>query len=150
MRIVTLLTLVLGGFGAATSGQAIAVEAAATSATLYKNPLCGCCESYADYLREDGFTVTVKATHDLALIKRQHGVPAALEGCHTMLIDGYVVEGHVPLGALEKLLSERPDITGISLPGMPAGSPGMGGRKAAPFTIYAFSGEAAPNVYAVE
>ena len=150
MRIVTLLTLVLAGFGTATSGQAMAGEAAATSGTLYKNPLCGCCESYADYLRESGISVTVKASHDLALVKRQHGVPAALEGCHTMLIDGYVVEGHVPFGALEKLFSELPDITGISLPGMPTGSPGMAGPKKAPFTVYAFSGEAAPKVYAVE
>lgn len=105
----------------------MAGEAAATSATLYKNPLCGCCELYADYLRDNGISVMVKATHDLALIKQQHGVPAALEGSHTMLIDGDVVEGHVPVGALEKLFSERPDITGISLPGMPTGTPGIQG-----------------------
>jgi hypothetical protein len=119
------------------------------AATLYKNPQCGCCEGHADYLRENGFEVTVKPTHDLPLIKRQHEVPGALEGCHTTLIDGYVVEGHVPVSTLLRLLSERPSIKGISLPGMPAGSPGMSGAKAGPFTIYEIT-DGPANVYAVE
>lgn len=117
--------------------------------TLYKNPQCGCCEEYAEYLRQNGIAVTVKATHDLPLIKQRHGVPKGLGGCHTMLIDGYVVEGHVPVDTLTKLLTERPDIKGISLPGMPLGSPGMTGRKHAPFKIYEFS-DGQPKVYAVE
>lgn len=133
---------------------AVALPAAAAAgerpaATLYKNPQCGCCESYADYLRDNGFEVAVKPTHDLSLIKRRHGVPEPLDGCHTMLVDGYVVEGHVPVGTLNKLLSERPDIKGISLPGMPQGSPGMSGEKTAPFTIYELSA-GQPKVYAVE
>jgi hypothetical protein len=119
------------------------------TATLYKDPQCGCCESYADYLRANGFTITVEPTYDLTLIKRQHGVPEEFDGCHTMLIDGYVVEGHVPVATLNKLLTERPDIKGIFLPGMPLGSPGMGGAKTGPFTIYEFSSRA-PEVYAVE
>ena len=118
-------------------------------ATLYKNPHCGCCEGYADYLRENGFEVTVKPTHDLPLLHHQYGVPEPLVGCHTTLVDGYVVEGHVPVSTLLRLLAEKPDIKGISLPGMPAGSPGMGGEKAAPFTIYEI-GEGPPKVYAVE
>ncbi len=118
-------------------------------ATIYKNPECGCCEAYADYLRANGFTVTVHTTDDLFLIKRQHGVQEGFEGCHTTLIDGYVVEGHVPVDTLDRLLSERPDIKGISLPGMPLGSPGMTGRKTEPFTIYELS-DGAPTVYAVE
>ena len=69
-------------------------------ATLYKNPQCGCCEGYADYLRDNGFEVTVKPTHDLPLLHRQHGVPEPLVGCHTTLVDGYVVEGHAPIGAV--------------------------------------------------
>jgi hypothetical protein len=117
--------------------------------TLYKNPQCGCCETYADYLRENGFEVTVKPTHDLPLMKRQFGVPSELEGCHTTLVDGYVVEGHVPVNTFVRLLTERPDIKGISLPGMPAGSPGMFGEKAAPFTIYEI-GDGPAKVYAVE
>jgi hypothetical protein len=118
-------------------------------ATLYKNPQCGCCEGYADYLRENGFEVTVKPTHDLPLLHHQHGVPEPLVGCHTTLVDGYVVEGHVPIGALLRVLTERPAIKGISLPGMPAGSPGMFGDKTAPFTIYEIGDEPA-KVYAVE
>ena len=118
-------------------------------ATLYKNPQCGCCEGYADYLRDNGFEVTVKPTHDLPLLHRQYGVPEPLVGCHTTLVDGYVVEGHVPISPLLRMLSERPAIKGISLPGMPAGSPGMFGEKTEPFTIYEIS-EGEPKVYAVE
>jgi hypothetical protein len=130
------------------STPAVAGESS-RQATLYKNPQCGCCEGYADYLRENGFEVTVRPTHDLPLLHRQHGVPESLAGCHTTLVDGYVVEGHVPINAVLRLLTERPDIKGISLPGMPAGSPGMGGTKAAPFTIYEI-GDGPTEVYAVE
>jgi hypothetical protein len=126
-----------------------AVAEESRQATLYKNPQCGCCEGHADYLRENGFEVSVKPTHDLPLLKRQYGVPSALEGCHTILIDGYVVEGHVPVATILRLLTERPDIKGISLPGMPAGSPGMSGEKTAPFTIYEIDGGQA-KVFAVE
>lgn len=121
-------------------------------ATLYKNPQCGCCEQYANYLRRNGFTVKVVPTHNLSLIRRQAGVniPEKLEGCHTMLIDKYVVDGHVPLKTLDKLLTERPDIRGISLPGMPEGSPGMTGQKTEPFTIYEIGGDSESRVYATE
>jgi hypothetical protein len=121
-------------------------------ATLYKNPQCGCCEQYANYLRRNGFTVKVVPTHNLSLIRRQTGVsiPEKLEGCHTTFIDKYVVEGHVPVNTLDKLLTERPDIRGISLPGMPEGSPGMTGRKSEPFTIYEIGSDADPRVYATE
>jgi hypothetical protein len=119
------------------------------AATQYKNPQCGCCEGHADYLRENGFEVTVKPTHDLPLLKRQYGVPSALEGCHTTLVEGYVVEGHVPVASILRLLTERPDIKGISLPGMPAGSPGMSGEKTAPFTVYEIT-DGPAKVFAVE
>ena len=135
------LTLIMGG-------PAIAGEAA-KQATLYKTPQCGCCEDYAKYLRENGFDVKVVATHNLTLIKKKHEVPSSLEGCHTLLVDDYVVEGHVPLKTLNKLLTERPAIKGISLPGMPMGSPGMTGDKAEPFTMYEISNDA-QKVYAVE
>lgn len=119
--------------------------------TLYKNPQCGCCENYAAYLRENGFTVDVKSTNDLAEISREAGVPEDFEGCHTAFIDGYVVDGHVPVGVIQKLLSERPAIAGITLPGMPMGSPGMNGSKTEPFTIFAVTKDgAAPTVYATE
>jgi hypothetical protein len=138
---VMVLTVALG------SGPAKAEQPYA--ATLYKAPQCGCCEAYADYLRENGFEVTVEPTEDLPRIKRQYGVPGPLEGCHTTLVEGYVVEGHVPVNVLLRFLTEPPEIKGISLPGMPAGSPGMFGEKTGPFTILEI-GEGEPKVYAVE
>ena len=119
------------------------------SVTLYKDPQCGCCVGYAGYLRQNGFSVEVKPTHDLANMSRLAGIPDNYQGCHLSLVDGYAVSGHVPVDALNKLLSERPDIKGITLPGMPMGSPGMSGTKTAPFTIYEIGGEQ-PAVYAVE
>src|SRR6266852_1321702 len=103
--------------------------AAPARAILYKNPQCTCCEGYAAYLRKNGFEVEVKPTNDLTEISQKAGVPEALQGCHTMFVDGYVVDGHVPVNVIRKLLSERPAIAGITLPGMPAGSPGMTGSK---------------------
>ena len=120
-------------------------------ATLYKNPQCTCCEGYAAYLRQNGFAVDVKPTNDLTEISRKAGVPENLQGCHTMFVDGYVVDGHVPVNVVRKLLSERPAIAGITLPGMPEGSPGMPGHKQGPFTIYAVTKDGAPpKVYATE
>ena len=110
-------------------------------ATLYKNPDCTCCEKYADYLRSNGFDVTVIEHPNMTLIKQKHGVREDLEGCHTTLVGGYVVEGHVPVAALKRLLSEKPAIKGISLPGMPEGSPGMSGTKEGAFTIYSITGQ---------
>lgn len=127
------------------------VVAEPIQATLYKNPQCSCCEGYAAYLRQHGFTVDVKPTHNLTQISSKAGVPEEFQGCHTMFVDGYVVDGHVPVGTIRKLLSERPAIAGITLPGMPAGSPGMTGQKQGPFTIYAVSKDGAPpKVYAAE
>lgn len=116
---------------------------------LYKTPQCGCCEGYARYLRDNGFTVTVEPTHDLAAMNRDAGLPEDFEGCHLSFIDGYIVSGHVPVETVTRLLDERPEITGITLPGMPMGSPGMSGMKSEPFTVYQFS-EGATDVYAVE
>ena len=128
-----------------------ATTAESVSATLYKNPGCMCCENYADYLRSNGFDVTVVEHPNMTLIKQKHGVREDLEGCHTMLVGGYVVEGHVPLAALKRLLSENPAIKGISLPGMPEGSPGMGGTKEGPFTILSITGEdGRPPVFATD
>ena len=125
------------------------VMAAPTRAVLYKSPQCGCCEGYAAYLRKNGFAVDVKATNDLTEISQKAGVPENLQGCHTMFVEGYVVDGHVPVGVIRRLLRERPSIAGITLPGMPDGSPGMTGKKAGPFTIYAVTKDgAAPTIYA--
>ena len=118
-------------------------------ATLYKNPQCTCCEGYAAYLRQNGFEVEVKPTNDLAEISQKAGVPEKYQGCHTMFVEGYVVDGHVPVEVVRKLLTERPQIAGITLPGMPAGSPGMYGKKNGTFVIYAVTKDGRPpTVYA--
>lgn len=121
------LTSILSGAAPALAGE--------KGVTLYKNPQCGCCEGYADYLRQNGFNVTVKPTHDLAQMSREAGIPDDAQGCHLSMIDGYVVSGHVPIGTVNKLLTERPEIKGVTLPGMPMGSPGMSGIKEAPFEM---------------
>lgn len=121
----------------------------ARQGTMFKNPECGCCEEYATYLRANGFDISVKPIADLQSIKRFLGVPEALESCHSLAIDGYVVEGHVPLNAVNRLLTERPSIRGIALPGMPLGSPGMNGPKTEPFVVYEIS-QGRPKVFAIE
>ena len=118
-------------------------------ATLYKNPQCSCCEGYGQYLEKNGFKVEVKPTNDLAEISRNAGIPEHLEGCHTMFVDGYVVDGHVPVEVIRKLLTEKPAIAGITLPGMPSGSPGMTGPKTEIWTIYAVTKDGKrPKVFA--
>lgn len=120
-------------------------------ATLYKNPQCSCCEDYAAYLRRHGFEIVVRATNDLAEISSNAGMPEKFQGCHTMFVAGYAVDGHVPVNTIRKLLSERPAIAGITLPGMPSGSPGMTGHKDGPFTIYAVTKDGTPpKIYATE
>lgn len=137
---------------AALIGMLLAVpfraSASTIAVTLYKNPQCSCCEGYVAYLKENGFTVESKPTNDLAEISRKAGVPEQYQGCHTAFMEGYVVDGHVPVEAIRKLLAERPAVAGITLPGMPMGSPGMGGTKTEPFTIYAVSKDgSAPTVF---
>jgi len=94
--------------------------------TVYKTPSCGCCVKWVEYLRKEGFEVKAVNRDDLAPIKQRAGVPPAMSSCHTALVDGYVVEGHVPAQAIRKLLQERPNTLGLAVPGMPANSPGMG------------------------
>jgi len=125
--------------------------AAPIQAVMYKNPSCSCCETYAAYLEQNGFAVELKPTNDLTQISAEAGVPEQLQGCHTIKVDGYVIDGFVPVDIVMKMLTERPAITGIAMPGMPMGSPGMGGQKSGPFTVYAFTKDGpAPTVYAVE
>ncbi|RWB96363.1 MAG: CopG family transcriptional regulator [Mesorhizobium sp.] len=136
-------------------GLAIATPLPALAATIdavmYKNPQCSCCEAYAAYLEKNGFRVDIKPVNNLSQISSDAGVPADLEGCHTMMVDGYVIDGLVPVDIVKKLLTERPAITGITLAGMPAGAPGMGGQKDGTWTIYAFTKDGkAPTVFAAE
>lgn len=93
--------------------------------TVYKVATCGCCSKWGGYLEESGFTVLVEEVQDFGAVKDQYQVPAQLQSCHTAILDGYVIEGHVPLREIERLLEQRPHIIGIAVPGMPPGSPGM-------------------------
>ncbi|MCC5884710.1 MAG: DUF411 domain-containing protein [Halomonas sp.] len=92
---------------------------------MYQDPNCGCCTDWADHLREEGFEVRQHKTRDMRSVKIEHGVTPELSSCHTALVDGYVIEGHVPAADIKRLLEERPDVVGLTVPGMPHGSPGM-------------------------
>jgi hypothetical protein len=117
--------------------------------TMYRVPFCGCCDGHAEHLRAHGYRVAVVETRNMTAIKKKFGVPQEFEGCHTVEVGGYVVEGHVPANVVDRLLRERPAIRGISLPGMPEGSPGMTGEKKEPFVIYELSNERG-KVFATE
>jgi hypothetical protein len=108
--------------------------------TVYRSPDCSCCHLWADIARAEGWTIATVDIGDMASFKAERGIPVEAASCHTAVIAGYVVEGHVPLAAVERLLAERPAIDGIALPGMPAGSPGMGGVAVGPFEILALDG----------
>ncbi|GAB5604803.1 DUF411 domain-containing protein [Sideroxyarcus sp. TK5] len=123
---------------------------AATGITVYKSPTCGCCEKYVDYLRDNGFKVQAINENDMDAVKKRYGV-SHIASCHTARIGGYVVEGHVPVGAIRKLLKEKPAIIGISAPGMPMNSPGMGEMKKGTLTIYSVPKDRQePYVFSVE
>lgn len=113
--------------------------AQAREAMVYKSPTCGCCKGWVRHLQMNGYKVTVVDREDMEAVKDQLGVPAEMRSCHTARIDGYVVEGHVPVEAIDKLFSERPNAVGIASPGMPSGSPGMDGPKE-PNPVYTFGG----------
>ena len=144
MRILTVLFL-----GMVLLAALDATADAAKEATVYKDPRCGCCNGYVAILRANGFAVAAVNLDDMSPLKRMAGVPDILESCHTTVIDGYVVEGHVPLAAIDRLLRQKPAIKGIALPGMPAGSPGLGGRTPQPVAIHEFSGTG-HRVYTLE
>ncbi|WP_311274756.1 DUF411 domain-containing protein [Methylobacterium sp. WCS2018Hpa-22] len=115
--------LVLGLAASVTLGHHALAQALPTVAVT-KDPSCGCCEKWVAHLREQGFAVTV-TEGPVNPLKVRLGVPRDLASCHTAQVGGYVVEGHVPAGAIRRLLAEKPEGTGLAVPGMPAGSPGM-------------------------
>jgi hypothetical protein len=108
---------------------------------VFKSPTCGCCSMWVDHLIESGFKVEAKDVDDLNAVKQMAGVPGHLQACHTAIVDGYTIEGHIPADAIKKLLAERPAIKGLAVPGMPAGSPGMPSPTPEPYDVVAF-GEA--------
>lgn len=105
---------------------ALPMAASAATATLHKDPYCGCCSGHGEYLTQQGFEVEMINEADVQAFKDEHNIPDALRSCHTTVIDGYVFEGHVPAESIQRVLAEKPFIKGLSVPGMVAGTPGMG------------------------
>jgi hypothetical protein len=105
---------------------ACSTAAQAASYTMYRDAGCGCCLEWADHASEGLDAEVIAENADMQMVKDLHGVPTALRACHTMIVEGYVIEGHVPAEAIRKLLNEKPEnVTGLAVPGMPVGSPGM-------------------------
>ena len=115
---------------------------------VYKSPTCGCCVKWVEHMQNAGFTVESRDMRDMGSIKKQLGIPSVASSCHTAVIDGYVIEGHVPAQYVQKLLRERPDIPGIAVPGMPIGSPGMEVPNAKPYEVVTFSKDTLTGVFA--
>lgn len=134
----TVLRLIAAAVLAAPAAAAFADEA---TLTVHKDPNCGCCSGWVQHLRDAGFAVRVNETSDLESIRTRLGVPADLTACHTAEVAGYVVEGHVPVAAVRRLLAERPNAKGVAVPGMPTGSPGMEGGRPAPYSVMLFGAD---------
>lgn len=122
---------------------------AAEPVTIWRDPGCGCCDAYAEYLRAEGFEVNLVDDRNFDRRSVEMGVPERGVGCHLAMVDGYVVSGLVPAEIIERLLEERPDITGITLPGMPANAPGMAPAKTGTLRTYSF-GPGGVEVYSDE
>jgi hypothetical protein len=143
MLLVVAIALGACGTGGTTStgdraGRRGVAGSDAKTITIYRSPTCSCCKEYEAYLASAGYRVEVIELADVSVKKRELGVPEAAWSCHTALLGGYVVEGHVPLEILSKLLTEKPAIEGIALPGMPGGAPGMGTPKTGPLHVVSF------------
>jgi len=117
----------------------VSFNVAAAEIEVYKSPTCGCCQKWVDALKSGGHDVVIHHLNDLQNIKQKAGLPFELGACHTGFVEGYVLEGHVPLQEIAKLLEQKPDIKGLAVPGMPAESLGMEvGRAPSPYSVYSF------------
>lgn len=152
----TWIGIAAGGAAAALAGERwwrrgnpAAVAADAIPVTVYASPTCGCCHEWVRHLQENNFHVTVEKLTDITPIKRQFAVPQALWSCHTAKAHAYAFEGHVPADLVRRLLSERLEIAGLAVPGMPAGSPGMEGSGRDRYEVIAFTAQGATSTYAV-
>ena len=118
------------------------------TATVYKDPTCGCCTKWVDLLRTNGFAVTIRNVVELD--RSRYAVPAALRSCHTAIIEGHIVEGHVPIADVQRMLKQGAAAIGLAVPGMPIGSPGMEvpGTAAQPFDVIAFDKTGSSRVFA--
>lgn len=118
--------------------------------TVYTSPTCGCCTDWVSYVEEHGYTVNLEPVDDIGFVKTERNIPQSVWSCHTALMDGYIIEGHVPIADIERLLTERPDVAGIAVPRMPIGSPGMevSGSPAEPFDVVTFDTSGSTEVFA--
>jgi len=117
------------------------------SAVLYSSPSCGCCHNYVNIMNDNGFDVFQKRTEDYLDIKDQNNIPEAQRSCHTMIVNDYFVEGHIPVDVVMALLNTNPQVDGIALAGMPSGSPGMGGPKVETWNIYSIINGQADSIF---
>src|SRR5262245_58953991 len=111
---------------------------AGTDIEIWKSPTCGCCEQWVAHVRANGFSPRTHDVPDVAPYKRKYGVPQALESCHTAIVGGYAIEGHVPADVIRQALAQKPQIAGLAVPGMPMGSPGMEGPRKDNYDVVAF------------
>lgn len=135
---------------AAVGGQALQAQRGAGAVVeVFKSPTCGCCSLWVKHLEQNGFTAKVTEMDDLSSLKKKHGVPAKASSCHTALVNGYVLEGHVPAADVKRLLMERPAVAGLAVPGMPVGSPGMEvGSTVQPYNVLSFDKAGETKVFA--
>lgn len=133
------------------AGLALSLGAGAQGVPLievYKSPSCGCCGDWIKHLRANGFKVRAHDINDSGEYRRRYGVPDPLASCHTGVVAGYAIEGHVPAREIKRLLAERPKAAGLAVPGMPAGSPGMEGPKSDPYEVLLFQRDGRYAIYA--
>jgi len=115
--------------------------------TVYKSPTCGCCTKWISHLEENGFTVNAIDTKDMYQVKKDAGLHPGLGSCHTGIVDGYTIEGHVPASDIKRLLAERPAVRGLAVPGMPIGSPGMEGPRKDRYSVLTFDDSGKTTVF---
>jgi len=135
-------------FGNVAAHGQVKATPAKPAVTVYKTPTCGCCGKWVEHMQASGFNPSVTNLPDLSAVKTQHGVPPRLNSCHTSLVGGYVIEGHVPAEDIKRLLREKPAIVGLAAPGMPAGSPGMDVPNSPGYDIIAWDKTGKTSVYA--
>lgn len=148
--------LILGLLGLATIVASLTVyglnkpeSAQGPEITVYKSATCGCCKKWVAHLKNAGFKVNAVNRTDLNSIKAANGIRPEYASCHTAIVDGYVIEGHVPADLIARLLKEKPPIKGLTVPGMPMGSPGMEGLRKDPYQVLAFDDQGHLSIYAL-
>ena len=144
-------SVILTAVGATIVSSLALFAQARESVTVYKDPTCGCCAKWVDHLKQQGFSTKTNEVGNIDEIKTQNHVPRQARSCHTALVGGYVIEGHVPASDIQRLLKERPaGIVGLAVPGMPLGSPGMEvtGGKTQAYDVLAFDKDGNTRVFA--